>query len=56
MDYEGIYSDLEAMAKEAAHRAAMWLDLDEDGALKKLRFAADCEQFRKELFFRGCGR
>lgn len=56
MDYQGLYEDLEVMSKEASHRAAMWLEFDGDEAVKKLRFAAECERFRSELFFRGYGR
>lgn len=55
MDYNGLYKDLETMSKEASHRAAMWLEFNGDGAVKKLRFAAECEQFRSELFLRGVG-
>lgn len=55
MDYDGVYQDLEWMAKEAAHRAVMWLEFNGDEAVKKLRFAAECERFRSELFLRGYG-
>lgn len=55
MDYDGLYKDLGLMSKEASSRAAMWFELDEAEAIKKLRFAADCERFRGELFLRGYG-
>lgn len=55
MDYDNIYRDLEKMAQEASHRAAMWFEYDQGHAMRLLEFAAECESFRSGIFIRGYG-
>lgn len=55
MDYDGLYRDLGRMSNEAARHAMRSVINDEANALKELRFAAECERLRDELFARGYG-
>lgn len=59
MDYEGLYQDLIDMSVKAAINAARVLPSEWGGrdewALKRLRFARECDDFRHDLFIRGFG-